>query len=250
MNYNMLLLYCIGHLFGDYYFQSNTLAHNKVLHLKSLLFHCCLYTLIMIAVMLPIYSSLLLLSSLFIALTHFLFDWMKFVVVKYRVDHKKKARPLSNYVIDQTFHIVFIVLTSMYIANVSSGLTYYPFLTDLCYYFGLSLHLLFAWILALLVILKPTSITIKMILATIDPRKEEKEETHPSTGMMIGHLERLIILLLLCVGQYASIGLVLTAKSVARYNKISNDKEFAEYYLIGTLFSTLVSIVTFLILLT
>jgi hypothetical protein len=246
----MLLLYFIGHLLGDYYMQSNTIAQDKVVHLKSLLLHCLMYTLMMIAVILPIYSPVLLLSSLFIALTHFLFDWIKFVVVKYRAEHKKEARPLSTYVIDQILHIALIVLTSMFIANVSSGLTYYPFLSDLCFYFGLSLYRFFAWIVALLVVLKPTSITIKIILATIDPRKEEKEEPHPSTGMMIGHLERLIILLLLCVGQYASIGLVLTAKSVARYNKISNDKEFAEYYLIGTLFSTLVSIVTFLLLLT
>ena len=249
MNYNMLFLYFIGHLLGDYYLQSNTIAKDKVCHLKGLLLHCFIYTLIMIAVILPIYSPLLLLASLFIALTHFLFDWIKFSMVKYGINHKKEGRPLTHYVLDQIFHVAIIVFTSMFIAHASRGLNYYPAISELCYYFGLSLHLLFAWILAILVVLRPTSITIKIVLATIHPKKEEPEESHPSTGMMIGHLERLIILLLLCVGQYASIGLVLTAKSVARYNKISNDKEFAEYYLIGTLLSTLVSIVTFLVLL-
>lgn len=51
-------------------------------------------------------------------------------------------------------------------------------------------------------------------------------------------LERVIVLLLLSAGQYAAIGFVLTAKSVARYNRISEDARFAEYYLLGTLLST------------
>ncbi len=34
-----------------------------------------------------------------------------------------------------------------------------------------------------------------------------------------------------------AIGLVLTAKSIARYDKISRSSTFAEYYLIGTLAS-------------
>ena len=39
------------------------------------------------------------------------------------------------------------------------------------------------------------------------------------------------------------IGLVLTAKSIARYDRISKDKDFAEYYLLGTLLSTAIAIV-------
>ena len=47
------------------------------------------------------------------------------------------------------------------------------------------------------------------------------------------------MLFFLLIKQYSSVGLVLTAKSIARYNKISEDKEFAEYYLLGTLLSTI-----------
>lgn len=39
--------------------------------------------------------------------------------------------------------------------------------------------------------------------------------------------------------QFASIGLVFTTKSIACYNKISESPTFAEYYLIGSLFSIL-----------
>ena len=64
-------------------------------------------------------------------------------------------------------------------------------------------------------------------------------DTITGTGSMIGFLERLVIGACLIYGQFASIGLVFTAKSIARYNKISEDPAFAEYYLIGSLFSIL-----------
>jgi hypothetical protein len=65
----------------------------------------------------------------------------------------------------------------------------------------------------------------------------------------IGLLERLIMLILLSINQYSAIGLVLTAKSIARYNKITENQEFAEYYLLGTLLSTVIVIGVYLIIL-
>ena len=45
------------------------------------------------------------------------------------------------------------------------------------------------------------------------------------------------MLILIYMNQYSAIGLVLTAKSLARYDRISKDEKFAEYYLLGTLIS-------------
>jgi len=50
------------------------------------------------------------------------------------------------------------------------------------------------------------------------------------------------------MGQFAAIGLIFTAKSVARYNKISENQSFAEYYLIGSLFSMISVLVTYILL--
>ena len=58
------------------------------------------------------------------------------------------------------------------------------------------------------------------------------------TGRRIGSVERLIMLMFIALDQYSAMGLVLTAKSIARYDKISKDQTFAEYYLLGTLLST------------
>jgi hypothetical protein len=60
-------------------------------------------------------------------------------------------------------------------------------------------------------------------------------------------LERLIIVIFLSINQYSAIGLVLTAKSIARYDRISKDQAFAEYYLLGTLLSSIMVIVTYLL---
>lgn len=56
-------------------------------------------------------------------------------------------------------------------------------------------------------------------------------------GRVIGIFERLIVLALLLQVQFSALGFVLAAKALARSKKLSNDDDFAEYFLIGTLAS-------------
>ncbi len=100
------------------------------------------------------------------------------------------------------------------------------------------------WLCILLIILRPVNVTIKHLLAQYRPDGDTPGGVR-NVGALIGALERIIIVLLLRAGQYSAIGLVLTAKSVARYDKISKDQTFAEYYLLGTLLSTLSVILTY-----
>ena len=58
----------------------------------------------------------------------------------------------------------------------------------------------------------------------------------PSAGRLVGMLERFIILVLVLSGSLSAVGFVLAAKSVARFRELE-DRDFAEYYLIGTLAS-------------
>lgn len=60
-------------------------------------------------------------------------------------------------------------------------------------------------------------------------------------GRAIGVLERALVLTLILLGQYGSVGLVVAAKSVARF-KAMEDREFAEYFLVGTLASLLLAL--------
>ncbi|MEZ0343693.1 MAG: hypothetical protein ABWJ99_02640 [Caldimicrobium sp.] len=52
-------------------------------------------------------------------------------------------------------------------------------------------------------------------------------------GMIIGLFERFIILTFVLLNQYSGIAFIFTAKSIARFEELKN-REFAEYYLIGT----------------
>jgi len=65
---------------------------------------------------------------------------------------------------------------------------------------------------------------------------KEKESGVKYAGLIIGFLERFIILTFVLLDQYSSIAFIFTAKSIARFEELK-DRIFAEYYIIGTLAS-------------
>ena len=60
------------------------------------------------------------------------------------------------------------------------------------------------------------------------------------------YLERFIGFTLFPVGEWSALGLLLAAKSIARFREL-DDREFGEYYLIGTLPSLGFAMITGLI---
>lgn len=80
----------------------------------------------------------------------------------------------------------------------------------------------------------------KMKLGPSTPQKQYQlfSDRDLGRGRMIGYLERLIIFAFVLNGNIGSIGFVLTAKALARFRELDN-REFAEYVLIGTLLSVL-----------
>jgi ABC-type proline/glycine betaine transport system permease subunit len=67
---------------------------------------------------------------------------------------------------------------------------------------------------------------------------EDIDEDEFNTGRLIGMLERIFIFLLVIFNQYAAIGFIIAAKGVTRFKELEN-RNFAEYILIGTLLSAL-----------
>ncbi|TKJ28981.1 MAG: hypothetical protein CEE40_09895 [Chloroflexi bacterium B3_Chlor] len=59
-------------------------------------------------------------------------------------------------------------------------------------------------------------------------------------GAAIGCLERFLALTFVLVGQYEALAVIVAAKSIARFEELKC-REFAEYYLIGTLSSILLA---------
>ena len=62
-------------------------------------------------------------------------------------------------------------------------------------------------------------------------------------GATIGVLERLLIVTFVLTGAQAAIGFVVAAKTLARFKQL-DDRQFAEYYLLGTLASVSVALGT------
>ncbi len=62
-----------------------------------------------------------------------------------------------------------------------------------------------------------------------------------NTGRIIGMLERTIIYIAVLNNEVAAIGLVLAAKAFTRYKEFE-DRDFAEYVLIGTLLSAVIAV--------
>ena len=70
--------------------------------------------------------------------------------------------------------------------------------------------------------------------------------TSARVGSTIGILERILIVVFVLTGTDVAIGFVVAAKTLARF-KLLDDRAFAEYYLLGTLASVGVAIVSALI---
>lgn len=241
-------IYLLIHILGDYYFQSDKLAEEKNRSMKKVLCHNLIYLLVAITLSLPVFSFGMLISAIVLSLLHAVIDLVKYGIMKKHYERGITDRVSSiSYMLDQGLHLlcIFGMAVGMNILRVEG---YPPFwIRILISNAGVDLSGLLIWLVMLLLILKPANITIKRLLYAYRPKEsDELQEGHQNAGAFIGFLERLIILIFLSLGQYSAIGLVLTAKSIARYNRIAEDKEFAEYYLLGTLLSTVFVISSYL----
>lgn len=242
----VLTLFLIGHILGDFYLQSSELAINKDESFKKLLKHGVIYLFSMIFVIIPVFSLNLLKWAFIISIAHFIVDLVKlFIKKKIMIDEKLDALAYS---IDQIVHILVIIFITMTIYLLSEPINYIYCIQYILDRLPVDVLGILSWILILLIIIRPFSITIKKVLYQYRPMINEEKGGYPNVGALIGMLERCIILLLLSAGQYSAIGFVLTAKSIARYNKIADDPTFSEYYLLGTLLSAMLVIVTYLLI--
>ncbi|MCL6442886.1 MAG: DUF3307 domain-containing protein [Alicyclobacillus sp.] len=80
-----------------------------------------------------------------------------------------------------------------------------------------------------------TSVSGVVVQILTQPSPEPTERM-VSRGKLIGYLERMIVVTLVCIGAYAAIPIIVAAKSLARFKELDN-KEWAEYFLVGTLSS-------------
>ena len=241
-----LLILLAGHVLGDFYFQSNKMAQRKKRNIKWVMLHCLCYLAVMIFVCIPVFSWHILIGAVCAGGFHFLIDFVKFIYVsiKYKKSEITAAAERNIYFADQLIHGIGLLGVAYWLSASNILINEWGLFKNLFDVMGIPETVLLSWIAALLLIHKPSNITIQKLLMIYKPdNKEPNKKNDKNAGRFIGTVERIIMLIFLSIGQYSAIGLVLTAKSIARFDRISKEEDFAEYYLLGTLISTVIVIV-------
>lgn len=242
----IFLLLLFAHILGEFYFRRNDFAERKKTCISGVLKHGAVYACICLLVSVPVFSKTMLIANVALGFSHLIIDLLIFIYNKYSKKNNTPDKERIIYIIDQGLHIISICVIAFIFAANHYHITVLPSVKTAFEIIGMPSEKIFSGLLALLFIWKPANVTIKKLLFLYKPIEKDINENIKKTGGSIGLLERLIILVLLLMNQYAAMGLVLTAKSIARYDKISRDQAFAEYYLLGTLLSTIIVVITYL----
>lgn len=233
-----LLLLLLGHVAGDFYTQTQEMADRKEKDRKWVLIHSGCYWGTMLSIGFPVMSVSVFWCMTVAAMLHMIIDLAKYEYLSW------KNRKDNLFFIDQFIHIIVLTVMAYGMVDAQVVLNECGIVKHFFEVAEISEKAVVLWILALLLIGKPANIVIQKLLMPYKPEeKKEVKENDKNAGRFIGTIERIIMLIFLSIGQYSAIGLVLTAKSIARYDRISKDKDFAEYYLLGTLLSTVIVIV-------
>ena len=247
--YFILLL--LGHILGDFFLQTKGMAEKKEKSIKWVLLHCLCYWGTMLLISLPVISYEIVLAVTVASILHLVIDITKYIYLSVMTKKSKKTQVIERnmFFIDQILHLLCLVFIAYGIVINDVLIREWEVIEDFFSAVGISEVLILSWIFALLVIHKPANVAIQKLLMVYKPENKEADiKRDNNAGRFIGTVERIIMLIFISIGQYTAIGLVLTAKSIARYDRISKEKDFAEYYLLGTLISTVVVIIVSFIL--
>lgn len=222
-----------GHILGDYYTQTASMAQKKSNRLIWVLIHSLMYFITFVIVSLPVLSLDTMKINVMVSLCHGMVDLLKFFYLR----RQEKESP-AIFLIDQCIHLMCIVVLAYIWTKNNIQLREIEWAKDFFETVNISEILICKWILGLLVIYKPANILIQNLIGGYKPNSNCAHGSRDNkAGRKIGVIERFIIFIMVYLNQYSAIGLVLTAKSIARYDQITKDEEFAEYYLLGTLMS-------------
>lgn len=214
----------LAHLLTDFVLQPSAwIVSRRQKHFSSK--HLYLHALLTAVIALVFIGFSYWLVGLAILVTHLLIDgWKSYQPVN-----------ISYFLLDQLLH--FIVLGACW---------YFTFFswTDVRYAWQQA-NTSSTWILitSMVFLTQPCAILIGQLTNKWRQQIPESDSLG-SAGKWIGIVERIIILVLVLNQQYASVGLLITGKSLLRFNEPNRLEAKTEYLLIGTLISFSIAIVT------
>jgi hypothetical protein len=277
----LLLCLIIAHLIADFYLQTDRMVEAKLRSLKKhILHHLMVNTLVLgagwslfnqendpvMAVIWPV---------LFITFTHLIIDLLKIKLID-QYTASGHLNKLWFFVLDQLLHLT-MLLAALQLFYKIPLVMYIKRFIGLLFTEGRQLDPASILLVILVILILGTTVSghiIKILLGTLPGQlltfegkyTFKNEMTGPSypknkgdsglseqysymifnkhdlsRGKLIGYIERLLVILLTYYSSYPAIAFIVTAKSIARFKQM-DDRDWAEYFLLGTLTSMFLGI--------
>ncbi|ART76532.1 hypothetical protein B4U37_11000 [Sutcliffiella horikoshii] len=276
----IILSLILGHLIADFYFQTEHMVKEKRKFLKLHLFH---HAAVMFITLLLIYFYQgndffieVLGPTILLVVVHGVLDYLKITLQK-KTDKliQKNAWNLGLFIVDQLLHMITILAVCYFTLQVDLQAMIDTILLLLNLKEGIrpELGLLEGLLFLIIMLILCTTVTghlIRIMLGSltkhislfegkytlkdlaISPNSEKnmsEEYTYMvmkhqdlSRGKVIGYLERLLVVALILMGSFSAVGFIVAAKSLTRFKQM-DDRDWAEYFLLGTLTSFLFAII-------
>lgn len=158
------------------------------------------------------------------------------------IDGWKSYQKTTNryFIIDQLLHVLIIILCwyATFYTTLPIKKTWVELQTNIFFWKALT---------------GATFVTLPaaILIAQLTKKWREKiddADTLANAGKWIGIIERVIILILVLKNEYSSIGLLIAAKSIIRFNEKDRPEVKTEYLVIGTLISFILAMLTGLLI--
>ncbi len=240
---NLYLLALIAHLIGDFLLQTEQMiAEKRAYKIRGFLKHSLVIILLTFFTTHYYGIKQSFIYALLIGLTHLAVDGVKVLLE----DGKSSGTKLFFFLADQTLHLILLLTFTRFFRTTTidpAVAAFYqkffrpgviPVFADQNSFFPFDLEKALWVVCIYLAAIFGGTVLITRMLEWLTNRPQE--ERVQRLGRAIGVMERLILITLVAADAISAMGFVLAAKSLARYKEL-NDREFAEYYLVGTLAS-------------
>ncbi|WP_170169157.1 DUF3307 domain-containing protein [Mesobacillus subterraneus] len=273
----------IAHLLADFYLQTDKMVQEKLKNIKKHILHHYLLTTVVLSAgwflsgdHQPLLRAVVW-PAMFIAGTHLVIDLVKIKMVD-EYTNRENFSKLWFFILDQLLHLVMIMIAIQLFYGMPLVSNFSRFI-ELLFEEGRQLSTGSSILFFVVILILGTSVSghlIRILLGSLPGqlltfegkytfKNELKESGYPkkrmsdqglseqysymvfnkhdmSRGKLIGYIERLLVILLTYYGSYPAIAFIVTAKSIARFKQM-DDRDWAEYFLLGTLTSMFLGIV-------
>jgi hypothetical protein len=275
----LLLSLILAHLIADFYLQTDEMVMEKIKNIKKHIGHHFLANgLVLLGYYLINYNETsvfwsMILPLVFIVISHFIIDMLKIKLLDtIKINNEENLKRVSFFLIDQLLHVISILFAGLFFLGIGFAEIHDFFLGDE------KLSTINKVLFIVIILIFATSVSghlIKILLGSLPNQllsfegkytfKNERQEAHYaknhtgnralseeynytifskhdlSRGKLIGYIERLLVLVLTFYSAYPAIGFIVAAKSIARFKQM-DDRNWAEYFLLGTLTSMFIGI--------